>query len=72
MHQGNNAEPPEPSSSMDKSHSRRWSRLRKYVRNHGHSVHAGFLHGVGTKLGSGAVSLIILWSQTRRDRKSVV
>ncbi len=66
MNQSNNAEPPEPSSPPDKSHGGRWSRLRKYIRNHGHSVHTGFLYGAGTKLGSGAVSLIILWIQTRR------
>lgn len=66
MDKPNNSTPIRTSSSVDKSYDGRWSRLRRYIRNHGHSVHTGILYGAGTQLGSGAVSLIILWIQTRR------
>jgi hypothetical protein len=35
-------------------------------RKRGHGVHHHFLQGVAYKLGSGAVTLLILWWETRR------
>ncbi|MFB9391855.1 hypothetical protein ACFPM3_04135 [Streptomyces coeruleoprunus] len=39
--------------------------LRKWARRHGRSVHAQVIRGAAYSLGSGAVSVIILWIQTR-------
>ncbi|WP_331752095.1 hypothetical protein [Streptomyces sp. NBC_00829] len=39
--------------------------LRKWISRHGHTVRAEFLQGVAYKLGSGAVTLLILWWETR-------
>ncbi|GAA5708179.1 hypothetical protein Save01_09058 [Streptomyces avermitilis] len=41
-------------------------RLRKWRGSGGHSVHHHFLQGMAYKLGSGAVTLLILWWETRR------
>lgn len=65
MLQSNNDDPPGPSTPMDKPHSPVWARLRKRLRNDGQTVHRGLLEGASTKLGSGAVTLIILWMQSR-------
>ncbi|MFI8301283.1 hypothetical protein ACIGCZ_35815 [Streptomyces nigra] len=40
--------------------------LRKWGGSGGHSVHHQFLQGMAYKLGSGAVTLLILWWETRR------
>lgn len=66
MSQSNNDDAPWPSTDMDKPGSGLWAHLRKYLRKHGHAVHSGILHGAGTKIGSGAVTLIILWLEARR------
>ncbi|MFP8887842.1 hypothetical protein [Streptomyces mangrovi] len=39
--------------------------LRKWRGGHGHGVHHHFLQGAAYKLGSGAVTLLILWWETR-------
>ncbi|MDQ1015137.1 hypothetical protein QFZ43_001686 [Streptomyces afghaniensis] len=39
--------------------------LRKWIRRQGRDVPAEFLQGAACKLGSGAVTLLILWWQTR-------
>ncbi|MFJ4329146.1 hypothetical protein ACIP3A_39385 [Streptomyces tricolor] len=39
--------------------------LRKWITRHGHSIPAQFLQGAAYKLGSGAMTLLILWWQTR-------
>ncbi|MER5312958.1 hypothetical protein ABT034_34895 [Streptomyces sp. NPDC002773] len=39
--------------------------LRKRLHLRGHRVHHHFIHGASYSLGSGAVSLIILWLQNR-------
>ena len=38
--------------------------LRKWGGSGGHSVHHHFLQGMAYKLGSGAVTLLILWWET--------
>ncbi|MEV7683263.1 hypothetical protein AB0O64_32680 [Streptomyces sp. NPDC088341] len=48
----------------------RWRRkttchLRKWISKHGHDVQRQILNGMAFKLGSGAVSLLILWAQSR-------
>ncbi|MDX2631807.1 hypothetical protein PV381_35530 [Streptomyces scabiei] len=40
--------------------------LRKWGGSDEHSVHHHFLRGAAYKLGSGAVTLLILWWETRR------
>ena len=66
MHQSNNAEPPEDSTPLlNKPRGRTYGYLRKLLQAAERPVQEGFLHGVSSKLGSGAVSLIILWIQTR-------
>ncbi|MFF3558259.1 hypothetical protein ACFYXL_33150 [Streptomyces tsukubensis] len=40
--------------------------LRKWFGVHGHGVHHHFLQGAANKLGSGAVTLLLIWLQTRR------
>ncbi|MGW6015827.1 hypothetical protein [Streptomyces sp. NPDC055210] len=40
--------------------------LQKWGAHRGHSVHHHFLQGAAHKLGSGAVTLLILWWETRR------
>lgn len=65
---------PEPSANSDPEHPRRLDRwlasipthLRKRMGNDGHSVHHHFLQGVAYKLGSGAVTVLILWWEARR------
>jgi hypothetical protein len=65
---------PEPSAKSDPEHPRRLDRwlvsipthLRKWRGNHGHRVHHHFLQGVAYKLGSGAVTVLILWWEARR------
>ncbi len=66
MLQSNNDDPPGPSVSMDKPHSSVWARLQKRLRNDGQIIHRGLLEGASSRLGSGAVTLIILWIETRR------
>ncbi|MGW1328307.1 hypothetical protein ACWD64_37985 [Streptomyces antibioticus] len=39
--------------------------LRKWGGGGGHGVHHHFLQGMAYKLGSGAVTLLILWWETR-------
>ncbi|MGW4700763.1 hypothetical protein [Streptomyces sp. NPDC004285] len=51
---------------MDKSSVGVWARLRKSIRRDGRVIHQGLLEGASSKLGSGAVTLIILWLQSRR------
>ncbi|MBX9423847.1 hypothetical protein [Streptomyces lateritius] len=48
----------------------RWSvstkcHLRKWMAKHGQNVQNQFIHGAAYTLGSGAVSLIIVWVQSR-------
>jgi hypothetical protein len=40
--------------------------LRKWISQQGQNVPREFLHGAASKLGSGAVTLLILWWETRR------
>ncbi|MEU6611567.1 hypothetical protein ABZ922_42275 [Streptomyces shenzhenensis] len=40
--------------------------LRKWIGQHGQSVQAQFLQGAAHRLGSGAVTLLILWWEARR------
>ncbi|MER7741972.1 hypothetical protein ABTX34_27290 [Streptomyces sp. NPDC096538] len=42
------------------------SHLQKGRENRGHSVHHHFLQGAAYKLGSGAVTVLILWWEARR------
>lgn len=48
---------------------RRWVRAVRYLRElparHGRTVHDQMIRGASYSLGSGAVSLLILWAQTR-------
>lgn len=39
--------------------------LREWLRRHGRTVHNQMIRGASYSLGSGAVSLIILWFETR-------
>ena len=39
--------------------------LREWLRRHGRTVHNQIIRGASYSLGSGAVSLIILWFETR-------
>ena len=39
--------------------------LREWLRRHGRTVHNQVLRGASYSVGSGAVSLIILWFETR-------
>ncbi|WP_329266544.1 hypothetical protein [Streptomyces sp. NBC_01451] len=41
-------------------------RLRKWIVQQGHIVSGEFLQGAANRLGSGTVSLLILWWETRR------
>ncbi|MBQ0867348.1 hypothetical protein [Streptomyces sp. RK75] len=41
------------------------SHLRGWSQRHGRELHAQFVYGAAHKLGSGAVTLLILWWQTR-------
>ncbi|MFC4506071.1 MULTISPECIES: hypothetical protein [Streptomyces] len=65
---------------MEESSAKRWARhlarvdrwrtkticyLRKWIGRRGQGVHMHFLQGVAYKLGSGAVTLLILWWETR-------
>ncbi|MFC9736112.1 hypothetical protein ACFWG5_34780 [Streptomyces hydrogenans] len=66
MHQSNNDEPPDDSTpQLNKPRARKRDYLRKLLQAAERPVQEGFLHGASSKLGSGAVSLIILWIQTR-------
>lgn len=64
----------EPSVNPQPEHPRRMDRWRASIRIHlrkwggsgGHGVHHHFLQGMAYKLGSGAVTLLILWWETRR------
>ncbi|MDX3698054.1 hypothetical protein PV726_49565 [Streptomyces europaeiscabiei] len=55
-------------------HPSRWARrraetirhLRKWIGQQGRNVPSEFLQGAAYKLGSGAVTLLILWWETRR------
>ncbi|MGW1507270.1 hypothetical protein ACWCQW_54555 [Streptomyces mirabilis] len=66
---------------MEESNAKRWAKhlarvgrwrkstichLRKWTDQHGQDVQRQFLQGAASKLGSGAVTLIILWWETRR------
>jgi hypothetical protein len=65
---------------MDDSSAKRWRKhlsrwdgrrtrsshhLRKWIRQQGRNVPGEFLQGAAYKLGSGAVTLLILWWETR-------
>ncbi|MFJ9381688.1 hypothetical protein [Streptomyces sp. NPDC101455] len=65
---------------MDKSNARRWPGhhfrlsgehaeafryLRKWLRRQGRIIPGGFLQGAAYKLGSGTVTLFVLWWETR-------
>ncbi|WP_338697925.1 hypothetical protein V2W30_18370 [Streptomyces sp. Q6] len=39
--------------------------LRKWMARHGQNVQHQFIHGAAYTLGSGAVSLIVVWVQSR-------
>ncbi|MFM9812843.1 hypothetical protein ACKI16_30550 [Streptomyces scabiei] len=41
-------------------------RLRKWLGSHGQDLQIQFLQGAANRLGSGAVTLIILWWETHR------
>lgn len=64
----------ENSAKRPPKHQFRWVRrhagtichLRKRIRRQGRNIPSEFLQGAAYKLGSGAVSLIILWWETRR------
>ncbi|WP_405842575.1 hypothetical protein [Streptomyces sp. NBC_01518] len=40
--------------------------LQKWIRRQGRNVPSEFLQGAASKLGSGTVTLLILWWETRR------
>ncbi|MEU6482013.1 hypothetical protein ABZ858_35095 [Streptomyces sp. NPDC047017] len=50
---------------MDRWRSSISTHLRKWSGGRGHGVHHHFLHGAAYKLGSGTVTLLILWWETR-------
>ncbi|GAV38204.1 hypothetical protein [Streptomyces acidiscabies] len=41
------------------------ARLRKWITRHHHSIQIHFVKGVSYQVGSGAVTVIILWWQSR-------
>lgn len=51
---------------MKSSLSRMASYLREWPRKYGRTVHRQVIRGASYSLGSGAVSLVIIWFQTRR------
>ncbi|MCX4826240.1 hypothetical protein OG883_42030 [Streptomyces sp. NBC_01142] len=56
--------------SKPRAHLDRWRasthrHLRKWIAVHGQSVQHQLIHGAAYTLGSGAVSLIIVWVQSR-------
>jgi hypothetical protein len=53
------------SAPMDTRRSRIARHLRKWRRRHGHGVHAHLVRGLSYGVGSGAVSLLILWVENR-------
>ncbi|GGS96988.1 hypothetical protein GCM10010270_81260 [Streptomyces violaceus] len=44
---------------------RAWRHLRKWRNRHGRTVQDQMIRGVASGVGSGAVSLLIIWVQTR-------
>lgn len=50
---------------MDRWRTGTMCHLRKWIARHGHSVPSQFLQGAAYKLGSGTVTLLILWWETR-------
>jgi hypothetical protein len=64
---------PEPNLNPQPKHPRLVSRLLSSIRIHlqkeggrrGHGIHHHFMQGVAYKLGSGAVTLLILWWEAR-------
>ncbi|WP_330346607.1 hypothetical protein OG858_47260 (plasmid) [Streptomyces europaeiscabiei] len=58
-------------SNKDSGHGDRWSsRLARYLREwrvrHGRTVHRQMIRGASYSLGSGAVSLLLIWFEARR------
>ncbi|MFE1230251.1 hypothetical protein [Streptomyces sp. NPDC058745] len=66
MQQSNKNGPDDDSDRPVGTRARRMVRkLRKRLHLRGHDVHHHFIRGASYSLGSGAVSLIILWVQSR-------
>lgn len=51
---------------MDRWMARAVRYLREWPRAHGRTVHNQILNGVAYGVGSGAVSLLVIWYETRR------
>lgn len=51
---------------MDRRLPRAVRYLREWPRRHGRTVHDQVLRGVSYGVGSGAVSLLVIWYETRR------
>ncbi|MFF5010889.1 hypothetical protein ACFY3G_49905 [Streptomyces phaeochromogenes] len=66
MEESNAKEPPKPLPHRGRRHAETIRHLRKWIRRQGRNVSGEFLQGAAYKLGSGAVTLIILWWQTHR------
>lgn len=66
MEESSAKEPPEHLPHRDRRHAETIRHLRKWIRRQGRNVSGEFLQGAAYKLGSGAVTLIILWWQTHR------
>jgi hypothetical protein len=50
---------------MDTRRSRIALYLRKWARRHGRGVHAHLVRGLSYGVGSGAVSILIIWAERR-------
>lgn len=59
------ADTPEPEPPLDKNPNGPAARLLRWSRHRGQQIRAGFWQSAGSHLGSGAVSLLILWIQSR-------
>jgi hypothetical protein len=53
------------SAHMDTRRSRIALYLRKWVRRHGHGAHTHLVRGLSYGVGSGAVSILIIWAERR-------
>ncbi|MEU9413064.1 hypothetical protein AB0E08_46225 [Streptomyces sp. NPDC048281] len=65
MDEGNVKDRPEHPSRWDRLRSAMTRCLRKGISRQGRNVSGEFLKGAAYKLGSGAVTLIIIWWETR-------
>ncbi|MEU9998161.1 hypothetical protein [Streptomyces sp. NPDC050848] len=63
--EGNKKPLGDDSGPVDNQVTRMVRNLRKRLHLRGHRVHHHFIRGASYSLGSGAVSLIILWTQSR-------